>query len=142
MSESLTPQGAFNTANTGISYTNPSHTYKLEYESDKQWHGYCDDLRAVEQAVYKILNTERYKYLIYSWNYGIELEDLFGQPIPYVYAEVQRRIQEALLWDDRVKEVNNFRFSDGIRGEVTVLFDVITEYGVLEDVRKVVETSV
>lgn len=35
-----------------------------------------DGMEAVKQAVYKILQTERYKYVIYDWNYGVELEDL------------------------------------------------------------------
>ena len=81
----------------------PSYTYSLDYARDSQIRGFTDELEAMKQAIYKIINTERYEYIIYSWNYGIELQDLFGQPIPYVYAELQRRISEALLADDRIK---------------------------------------
>jgi len=116
-------------------WEHPSHTYKLEFERDNQIRGYCDELRAMEQAVYKIINTERYKYLIYSWNYGIELADLFGQPIPYVYAELQRRIEEALLADDRITSVYDFNFSNN-GGDVTLLFSVDTIYGTLTNVKK------
>ncbi len=78
-----------------VNYIEPSHTYDVDFRTDSQIRGYADKLRAMEQAIYKIINTERYQYIIYSWNYGIELQDLFGQPIPYVYAELQRRIEEA-----------------------------------------------
>lgn len=110
----------------------PSKTYNLRYDKESQLEGYCYELAAMEQAIYKILNTERYEYIIYSWNYGIELADLFGKPIPYVYAELQRRIQEALLMDDRITKVYNFDFSNDKRGEVLTKFSVDTIYGTLE----------
>ena len=71
---------------------------------------YIDGLEAVKQSIFKIIMTERYQYIMYSWNYGIELVDLFGEPISYVCPELKRRISEALLWDDRIKGVDNFIF--------------------------------
>lgn len=117
--------------------TYPSYTYSLDYAGDGQVNGYVDELEAMKQAIYKIINTERYAYIIYSWNYGIELNDLIGQPIPFVYAETQRRIVEALMADDRINSVNNFVFSNN-RGDVSVTFDVNTIYGTVTDVEKVV----
>lgn len=113
----------------------PSYTYNLEFETDRQIRGFTDGLEAVKLAVYKILSTERYRYPIYSWNYGIELEDLFGQPIPYVYAELQRRITEALEADDRILSVTNFEFSHD-DGDVFASFNVETVYGTLENIVK------
>ena len=49
--------------------------------------GECDGLEAVKQAVYNILNTERYRYIIFSWNYGVELQDLIGKSMDYVMVE-------------------------------------------------------
>ena len=42
------------------------------------------------KVVFNILNTERYQYIIYSWNYGIELIDLYGQPVSYVIPELKK----------------------------------------------------
>lgn len=72
--------------------------------------GECDGLEAVKQAIYNILNTERYRYIIFSWNYGVELQDLIGKPMDYVMVEVERRITEALTQDDRIDSVDNFEF--------------------------------
>ena len=58
-------------------------TYAMQLDGDRI-RGKIDDRKAIEQAIYKILLTERYQYLIYSWNYGIELKDLFGKPIHIV----------------------------------------------------------
>ncbi len=94
--------------------------------------GYNDELEAMKQVVFKILSTERYKHIIYSWNYGIELEDLFGQPVSYVCVEVKRRIAEALLQDDRINSVENFEFDLSKRRVVAVTFDVLTVFGTVE----------
>lgn len=107
----------------------PSKTYKMNIDEETIT-AKTDDLRAIQQAIYKILNTERYQYVIYSWNYGIELADLFGEPLPYVYPELKRRITEALLADDRISAVDNFTFSHK-RGEVSTTFEVTTVSGVI-----------
>lgn len=108
----------------------PSKTYKMKIK-DERIENKVDDLKAVEQACYKILNTERYRYVIYSWNYGVELQNLFGKPIPYVFAELPRRITEALMQDDRVEEVTNFDLRHN-KGDVLAKFTVITKYGEIE----------
>lgn len=108
----------------------PNKTYRVDWEKGTI-HGMCDDLQAVEQAIYKILGTERYENLIYSWNYGAELQNLLGQPAPYVYSEIKRLVTEALTQDDRIESVNNFTFEKQ-RGKVHVTFTVTTKYGVLE----------
>lgn len=107
----------------------PDATYKMRIEAEKV-QGKADALAAIEQACYKILNTERYRYVIYSWNYGVELDDLFGKPIPYVFSELPRRIREALVQDDRVENVTNFELSHK-QGEVLCKFEVITTRGTL-----------
>ena len=131
----LTPDSINDVVADVDAWQQPSYTFRLNYETNGQVNGYCDELEAVRQAIYKILNTERYQYLIYSWNYGIELADLFGQPIPYVYAEIQRRITEALLQDDRITDVYDFDFSN-TGGDVLCKFSVKTRYGVITNLEK------
>lgn len=105
----------------------PSKTYKMNIE-EETIRGFCDELEAMKQAIYKILNTERYRYLIYSWNYGVELEELFGEPISYCIPEIERRITEALMQDDRINEVSGFEFAT--KGKVvSTKFTVSTIFG-------------
>lgn len=89
--------------------TYPNKTYKI-ISGKGRIDGFADGIAAVAQAVYLILSTERYEYLIYSWDYGVELVDLIGKPMPYVIAEVPRRITEALTQDDRIEDVKDFEF--------------------------------
>lgn len=90
--------------------------------------GYTDGLDAVIQAIYLILSTERYKYNIYSWDYGVELIDLFGKPMPYVMSELPRRITEALTQDNRIDNVTNFEFEQKGK-QLHTTFTVVTTAG-------------
>jgi len=99
----------------------PTKTHRMELYEGNYILGFVDSLKAMEQAIYKILRTERYKYIIYSWNYGIELEDLFGMPVEYCVVELERRISEALLQDNRITAVNGFEFdTESERGTVLI----------------------
>ncbi len=106
----------------------PTKTYKMEIEGDHV-RGYVDERDAMAQAVYRILNTERYQYVIYPWSYGIETWDLYGEPVNYVCAELPRRIEEALLVDTRILDVTDFEFDISKRGVVYTTFTVETIYG-------------
>lgn len=106
----------------------PSKTYQAHLPH-KIINGYTDTVAAVEQAIYKILNTERYQYAIYSWNYGVELADLFGEPITYVCPELERRITEALTWDERIASVDGFSFDTEQKRVVKVSFVAHTIFG-------------
>ena len=89
--------------------TYPNRTYKITNDGYRI-SGYVNDLEAVKQAVYLILSTERYKHIIYSWDYGIELLNLYGKPIPYVMVELPRRVKDALIQDNRIEDVVDFKF--------------------------------
>jgi hypothetical protein len=104
-----------------------SITYKLDKENKRIVAVYEDYKEIIRQAVYLILMTERYDYAMYSWNYGIELNDLFGRERQYVIPMLMSRIKEALLQDDRILNVTDFNFS--IKHNVyNVSFTVVTKY--------------
>ena len=115
----------------------PSLTYALDFETG-EIKGYKDELEAMKQVVFKILNTERYKYLIYDWGYGVELADLYGKDKAYVYSELKRRFREALMTDSRIIDVDNFTFESPKHDIVHVKFTVSTIFGDIDTSREVV----
>ena len=129
----MIPQRAINVVLTTEETIETSRTYKM---SGNRIQGYTDGLDALKQAIYKVLNTERYEYPIYSFYYGIELENLLGKDPVYVQIELKRRIRECLLRDDRVAEVDNFRFE--VAGDtIKCTFDVHSIFGNLTASREV-----
>ena len=128
MSDQLLPTIAYDLTDAFQYEEQPGLTYKLHVDKQRVA-GYVDNLEAYKQAVYKILNTERYTYLIYSWNYGVELKSLIGQHIAYVVPEIERRVKEALMQDDRTESVDSFEFDTSKRGVVSVKFTAHSIYG-------------
>ena len=107
--------------------TEPSNTFFIDFEKGRI-SGFIDEKEAVKQAIMLILNTERYKFLIYSWNYGAELETLIGTHPDIVEDECERLISEALLQDDRIMAVYDFEFSRN-KDTILVNFKVDSIYG-------------
>jgi len=105
----------------------PSNTFFLDIEHDRVY-GFTDGQKAMVQAIYLILNTERYRHMIFSRNYGIELQGLYGQPMTYVVPELERRITEALLHDTRITSLENFGFETE-KNKVKVTFVAVTIFG-------------
>jgi len=113
----------------------PSLTWKI-HEARAEARGTVDELEAMKQAVSKILRTERYQYVIYDWNYGVELEELYGKNVTYVIPELKKRIEEALLADDRITGVTDFSFRQE-KESVTAEFMVHTIFGEIRAERTV-----
>lgn len=113
----------------------PSLTYEVNLK-EKRIIGKVDGLKAIRQAVHKILSTERYEHLIYSPDYGSELTGLIGRDPLYVQSELKRRISEALLQDDRIEEVGEFRFTV-LEDRVLVSFTVISLFGKWDEHKEV-----
>ena len=112
-----------------------SNTFYLDTDRNIVF-GFTDGREAVKQAIYLILSIERYQYVILPWSYGVEFTDLFGMPISWVIPEAQRRIEEALLQDTRIKAVDNFDFDVGKR-VLLVRFTAHTVFGDIDFDREV-----
>lgn len=105
----MIPQINTNTTSTTL-LDIPSKTYKLvistiDEEPQDRINGFVDNLEAVKQAIYHILMTERYAYLIYSENYGVELRQYIGRDFEYLQMSIESTLKDALMYDLRIKDV-------------------------------------
>lgn len=117
----------------------PSRTYAASLEK-MRFVGKADGTAAIKQAILKMINTQRYQYEIYSWDYGIELLDLFGKPMPYVMSEVKQRITDALMTDDRIEQIRDFTVERVGKNGLHCAFAVTTVQG--EEIRMEKEVKV
>ncbi len=106
----------------------PSLTYRMAYEPERV-RGTTDGIEAVRQAIFKILNTERYKSPIYSFNYGVELVDLIGKDKHLATVEAESHIAAALLQDDRINAVDSWEVSYPAKGDIALKFVVHSVFG-------------
>ena len=101
----------------------PSLTYKLDFER-KRISGKIDNEEAIMQMVMKILYTERYAYVIYSPQYGVELDRLIGKDYDFIVSDLERTITEALLADDRILSITDFVTEQTAIDRMTATFTV------------------
>ena len=110
----------------------PTRTFLIDWSS-KQVSGMDEGLPAMRQAVEIILQNERFRWQIYSSDFGSELENLVGEERDYIESELPRRIEDAFSGDSRILTVENFVFTEKIPGELSCSFDVKTVYGTLTE---------
>ena len=107
----------------GVSFVSqPSRTWYINKETNRI-QGECDGWQSVRQAVEGILNVERFRWQIYSPYSGMQWDGLIGQDPGYVASELQRRITDALLMDDRVRGISDFSYTvegNTLRASLTV----------------------
>lgn len=113
----------------------PSQTYELDTVNYKVKSTKVDGLEAVKQAVYLVLSTERYEYIIYD-EYGVELWELYGREDAYVIPELERVMTEAVMRDERVEHVNNFKIHADGKARICT-FTVHTIFGDFEAEKEV-----
>lgn len=105
----------------------PSRTWYIN-KTTNRIEGEVENLQAAHQAVQIILNTERFRWQIYKPYSGAEWDGLIGQDPGYVGANLLRRVREALLVDDRVRDVTDFDFT--VQGDrLSATMTVVTVYG-------------
>lgn len=91
--------------------------------------GYVENIEAIRQAIYHILSVERYAYLIYSENYGVELQQYIGKDLSYIEATIGDTLKEALTYDLRIIDVVVNSIQKVASDIVLVNFTANTIYG-------------
>lgn len=119
------------TIQTGVEFRqNPDLTWGIN-KTTQRIEGTVTGWQAVRQAVEIILHVERFRWQIYRPYSGMQWEGLIGQDPGYVAAELQRRITEALLMDDRVRGISDFNYT--VSGDrLSASLTVNTVYGSFE----------
>ncbi|UQZ33667.1 hypothetical protein C2I18_09005 [Paenibacillus sp. PK3_47] len=108
----------------------PSLTYRMDWER-KRITGSVDGLDAVKQAAVKVLQTERYEFLIYSTDYGTEWNLVLGKDRLLARSELKRSVSEALFQDERIRGLEGVEVTfDG--DHVSLSCTVVTYYGTFE----------
>lgn len=115
---------------TQIGQNEVTRTYKVD-SYNKRIIGTTDGQPAIEQAILKNFDTERFAYVIYSKNYGIELEKYIGKDHDFIRSDLQRAIEECLLVDARIYSINNLQFTQEGLDYMSITMDIETEQGVL-----------
>lgn len=83
---------------------------------------------ALKIWIYKALNTPRFRYLAYSWDYGHEFENLIGKGLSKeaLKSEAKRYLKECLLVNPYIIDVADVNvILDGIRVNIDATVDTV-----------------
>lgn len=128
----LSPEINLNVTTPTIDQIETSSTYKLDFNTGRII-GKVDKIEAIQQFIEKALITSRNKFLIYSDQYGSEMNDILatGGSEELLQTELTRIIIEALVYDERIINVRDFSF-DFSQDEGFTTFTVDTIFGEVE----------
>lgn len=113
----------------------PSLTWYINKDTNRI-QGTVDGYDAVVQAIEIILNVERFRWQIYSPYSGMQWRGLIGEDPGFVGAELQRRIRDALMMDDRVTGIRDFKYTV-VDDALTASLTVLTVYGDVQSTTEV-----
>lgn len=102
------------TANTYTSDLPTPKEYAWDFDNDRFLydadgkHKIVEGDEAIKIWIYKALSTERFRYLAYSWQYGIELRPFIGKvmSVQQRYSEIKRVIVECLMVNPYIKSID------------------------------------
>lgn len=104
--------------------------YEFDFNNNTLTGRILEGKKALKMWIYKALLTKRYIYPIYSWDYGQDLEELIGQGCEYdfIKSEVERRVTECLLVNERITRCHGFDINL-INETLLIAFTAETTFG-------------
>jgi phage baseplate assembly protein W len=108
-------------------------TYRMDFDR-KRISGMIDGQEAVAQAIWKILSTTRFAYMIYDDQYGCDFFNKINSGLTddFIASDMPAMIEDALSCDPRITGVTDFSYEIISHDSVHVKFVAETIYGDLQ----------
>ena len=107
--------------------------YEIDFKTGQLTGRIVEGAEAIKVWIWLVLQTPRYRYYIYSWDYGNEFEELIGRGYSeeYINAEAQRMTEDCLLVNEHIESITDF--SVGMENDqLTISFTANTIYGTIQ----------
>lgn len=107
--------------------------YEIDFKTGQLTGRIVEEAEAIKVWIWLVLQTARYRYYIYSWDYGNEFEELIGRGYSeeYINAEAQRMTEDCLLVNENIESITDF--SVGMENDqLTISFTANTIYGTIQ----------
>ena len=116
--------------------------YEVDYNTGQLTGRIVEGLEAIKVWIWLVLQTPRYRYYIYTWDYGNEFEDLIGQGYTeeHMTTEAKRMTEECLLINENIRSISDFTI-EMQNDQLTVSFTANTIYGSIQFGNEKVNTT-
>lgn len=104
--------------------------YEIDWKTGQLTGRIVEGLEAVKVWIYLALQTDRYVFEQFTWDYGHELSTLIGSSNnqEYLQMEVKRMVEECLFINEHITGVSNLQCEIN-EEKITISFTAITDYG-------------
>ena len=123
----MLPQSNIDLANGIVFQDQPSLTWIADPVTNRL-RGRGDGWEAVRQAVEVIVDVERFKWQIYTPNFGTDYDGLLGTEPGYAASELRRRLEDAFLPDNRLLGIKDYTYTFEDTS-LSAAFTVLTVFG-------------
>ena len=107
--------------------------YGIDFETGELTGAIVTGKEAIAVWIWNCLHTERFRYAIYSWQYGVEYEQYIGQTVSneFLIADAQTETEEALTVNPYITGISDFDISFS-GSTLSISFTAETTLGDLE----------
>lgn len=104
--------------------------YELDFKTGRLTGRIVEGVDALCVWAYLALKAKRYRWVIYSWQYGEEYTNLIGYSFDedYLYSEVKRYIEECLFINEHITGIEDLTVNQ-VNEMLYIRFRMITDVG-------------
>lgn len=108
--------------------------YGIDFNTGQLTGRIVEGIEAIKVWVWLCLRTQRFRYPIYSWSYGTDMEQYIGQglTIEYLETDLKDEIEEALRVNEYITGIENYSCIQ-TGSKVQIQFTVQTTLGSLKE---------
>lgn len=104
--------------------------YEIDFKENCLTGNIVEGKEAIKIWIWLALKIARYRFQIYTWDYGNEYESLIGtvHSDEYLETELLKMTEECLLIHDQIESISNFSIERNAE-KITMSFVANTTYG-------------
>lgn len=108
--------------------------YGIDFNTGQLTGRIVEGIEAIKVWVWLCLHTQRFRYPIYSWSYGTDMEQYIGQglTIEYLETDLKDEIEEALRVNEYITGIEDYSCIQ-TGSKVQIQFTVQTTLGSLKE---------
>lgn len=93
--------------------------------------GYVEELGALLQSLYLMLQIPRYRHEIFNRDIGNEIYTLIGEPLTVIERDLPYLLTQCVLQDERVESIKDIKIISYDKDSVEVTFTISTIFGTI-----------
>ena len=104
--------------------------YGIDFSTGQLTGKIVEGKEAIKVWIWNCLKTQRFRYPIYSWDYGTDLEQYIGQTVSeeFLNADCEDEIREAMLVNPYITDIEDFT-ADFRSARLNISFTAVTKFG-------------